>query len=288
MTSHVAATQRLCICADDFGMSPGINAAVLDLIARRNLSATGCLVLREAWPVGLPALRRVDAACVDIGLHLDLTPPRTAGAEEPGLGALVLRCYARSMPRARLRQTIAGQLARFEDGLGRAPAFVDGHRHVHQLPMVRELLLEELSRRYAAAPPWLRNTRPGAAAFKPRVIHALGGRALVRDAARRSIPTSRGLLGVYDFAGGVAGYRRRLLAWLSAARSGDVLMCHPSLAEDAGTPHHEARAAEYTVLAAMEFPWRDPRGGQVELMALSGGLHGLRTMCCPTHDTATR
>ncbi|WP_208513205.1 hypothetical protein [Variovorax paradoxus] len=129
----------------------------------------------------------------------------------------------------------------------------------------------DLPARYTAAPPWLRNTRPGATALKPRVIHALGGRALVHEAARRSIPTSRGLLGVYDFAGGVTGYRRRLLAWLSAARSGDVLMCHPSLAEDAGTPHHEARAAEYTVLAAMAFPWRDPRGGQVELMALSAG-----------------
>jgi predicted glycoside hydrolase/deacetylase ChbG (UPF0249 family) len=266
-----ARTQRLCICADDFGMSPGINAAVLDLIARGNLSATGCLVLREAWPRGLPALRRVDAARVDVGLHLDLTPPRSPRAGEPGLGPLILRCYTRSAPRRQLRQTIAEQLARFEDGLGRAPAFVDGHRHVHQLPMVRELLLEELSRRYTAAPPWLRNTRPGAAALKPRVIHALGGRALVHEAARRSIPTSRGLLGVYDFAGGVTGYRRRLLAWLSAARSGDVLMCHPSLAEDAGTPHHEARAAEYTVLAAMAFPWRDPSGGQVELMALSAG-----------------
>jgi predicted glycoside hydrolase/deacetylase ChbG (UPF0249 family) len=266
-----ARTQRLCICADDFGMSPGINAAVLDLIARRNLSATGCLVLREAWPRGLPALRRVDAARVDVGLHLDLTPPRTPRAEEPGLGPLILRCYTRSAPRRHLRQTIAEQLARFEDGLGRAPAFVDGHRHVHQLPMVRELLLEELSRRYTAAPPWLRNTRPGATALKPRVIHALGGRALVHEAAQRSIPTSRGLLGVYDFAGGVTGYRRRLLAWLSAARSGDVLMCHPSLAEDAGTPHHEARAAEYTVLAAMAFPWRDPHGGQVELTALSAG-----------------
>ncbi|KPU98308.1 hypothetical protein APR50_31570 [Variovorax paradoxus] len=275
MTLPAAVTQRLCICADDFGMSAGINAAVLDLIARRSLSATGCLVLREAWPWGLAALRRVDAARVDVGLHLDLTPPRAPGAEEPGLCPLVLRCYARSMPRARLRQTIAEQLSRFEEGLGRAPAFVDGHRHVHQLPMVRELLLEEISRRYAAAPPWLRNTRPGGLALKPRVIHALGGRALVREAARRAIPTSRGLLGVYDFAGGVAGYRRRLLAWLSAARSGDVLMCHPSLAEDAGTPHQEARAAEYTVLAGMAFPWRDPRGGQVELAALSAG--GLRT-----------
>ncbi|MFS2054851.1 ChbG/HpnK family deacetylase, partial [Variovorax sp. CT11-76] len=66
MTAPAAVTQRLCICADDFGMSAGINAAVLDLIARRNLSATGCLVLREAWPWGLPALRRVDAARVDV------------------------------------------------------------------------------------------------------------------------------------------------------------------------------------------------------------------------------
>jgi|UniRef100_UPI000D366EFB predicted glycoside hydrolase/deacetylase ChbG (UPF0249 family) len=271
MTAQAAPSQQLCLCADDFGMSAGINAAVLELIARRRLSATGCLVQRGAWRQGVGALRRVDAARADIGLHLDLTPPPAPGSDEPGLAPLLWRTYTRTASRRQLQQAIAEQLARFEDGVGRAPAFVDGHRHVHQLPVVRAALLDELSRRYGASPPWLRSTRPRAAqgSFKAHVIHALGGPALAREAARHATPTSGALLGVYDFAGGPAGYRQRMLGWLSAARSGDVLMCHPSMGDARATPHDRARVAEYTVLAALEFPWTSPTGARVTLAPLS-------------------
>lgn len=269
MTARAPGTQQLCICADDFGMSRGINAAVLDLIERRKLTATGCLVQREAWGLGLLSLRRVEPERADVGLHLDLTPPRVPGGDEPGLGALLLRTYTRSASRRCLQHVIADQLSRFEDGMGRPPAFVDGHRHVHQFPVVRRALLDELSSRYGAALPWLRNTRPrmaqGTGALKAHVIHALGGRALAREAARRSAPMSHALLGVYDFVGDAAGYRRRMLGWLAAARSGDVLMCHPSLDGAPATPHGEARIAEYTVLAAMDFPWTSPMGDRVAL-----------------------
>lgn len=273
MTTRAPEARHLCICADDFGMSPGVNAAVLALIERRKLSATGCLVQREAWTQGLPALRCVDRAQVDVGLHLDLTPPQVPGGDEPGLGPLLLRTFTRTASLPRLQRTIADQLARFEDDMGRPPAFVDGHRHVHQLPVVRRALLDEVSRRYGAAPPWLRNTRPravqGAVTLKAHVIHALGGRALARAAARSATPTSRALLGVYDFAGGHAGYRRRMLGWLSAARSGDVLMCHPGMSDTSITPHGEARMAEYAVLADIDFPWTTPTGDQVALAPLS-------------------
>lgn len=273
MTAHPGETQHLCICADDFGMRPGINAAVLDLIERRKLSATGCLVQREAWTQGVLALRRIDAKHVDVGLHLDLTPPLAPGGEEPGLGPLLLRTFTRTASRRRLQRDIADQLARFEDDMGRAPAFVDGHRHVHQLPVVRHALLDELAGRYAAAPPWLRNTRPrlarGASTLKAHVIHALGGRAFVREAARHSNPTSRALLGVYDFAGGHAGYAQRMRGWLAAARSGDVLMCHPSLGDGRATPHDGARIAEHAVLASLVFPWITPTGETVALAPLS-------------------
>jgi predicted glycoside hydrolase/deacetylase ChbG (UPF0249 family) len=52
-------------------------------------------------------------------------------------------------------------LNRFEDAMGRAPAFIDGHRHVHQFPVVRALLVEEIARRYPVSPPWVRATAPG-------------------------------------------------------------------------------------------------------------------------------
>mgnify|MGYP000073246266 CR=1 FL=1 len=36
------------------------------------------------------------------------------------------------------------QWARFCEALGRAPRFVDGHQHVHQFPVIRDALLQEM------------------------------------------------------------------------------------------------------------------------------------------------
>ena len=72
----------LCICADDFGMSAGINSAVLDLAEQGKISATGGMVRREAWLAGARMLRRLDPAQFDAGLHLDLTRLARAGAPD--------------------------------------------------------------------------------------------------------------------------------------------------------------------------------------------------------------
>lgn len=276
MSTHdggAAAPRYLCLCADDYGMSHGINAAVLDLIDRGRLSATSCLVQRKAWQAGLAALRQVDPHRIDVGLHLDLTPPADPGGAEPGLASLLARSYSRTASRKRLHAAIASQLSRFEDGMGRAPAHVDGHRHVHQFPVVRQLLVNELARRYGGAAPWLRNTAPraphGSDGRKARIIHALGGEGLRRAAAWQSIPMSNALLGVYGFEGGASAYRQRLHAWLGVARSGDVLMCHPSAGDAGAMPHDEARRAEYAVLAEVQFPWTSPHGDLIALATLS-------------------
>ncbi|MFX7329301.1 ChbG/HpnK family deacetylase, partial [Acinetobacter baumannii] len=55
-----------------------------------------------------------------------------------------------------LRDEIATQCALFEDATGRAPDYVDGHQHVHQLPQIREALVEVLVARYTGRLPRLR------------------------------------------------------------------------------------------------------------------------------------
>ncbi|WP_432730151.1 ChbG/HpnK family deacetylase [Variovorax sp. W6] len=245
----------LCICADDFGMSAGINSAVFDLAEQRKISATSGMVRREAWLAGAKVLRSLDPAEFDTGLHLDLTRPAHAGGPEPGLGGLLARTWSRTIFAPGLQADIRDQLTRFEDAMGRAPAFVDGHRHVHQFPVVRELLVEEIARRYPTSPPWVRNTAPGwrhgPDRLKARVIHALGGARLAALAKRRGIPMSSRLLGVYDFSGDIQRHEQRLSEWLAASRTGDVLMCHPSAGIMAGDPHGGARLREYTALRGL-------------------------------------
>ena len=249
------ATRYLCICADDFGMSAGINSAVFDLAEQGKITATSGMVHREAWEEGAKVLKLIDPARLDVGLHLDLTRPALAGGPEPGLLGLLARTYTRTVFAPRLQADIRDQLTRFEDAMGRAPVFVDGHRHVHQFPVVRELLVEEIARRYAASPPWIRNTAPGAqhgpGRLKARVIHALGGAQLAALAAQRGIPMSSRLLGVYDFSGDMQRHEQRLSEWLAACRTGDVLMCHPSAGILPGDPHGGARLREYAVLRGL-------------------------------------
>jgi hypothetical protein len=253
--SGIDDARTLCICADDFGLSEGINQAVLALIERGAVTATSCMVLRSAWLPGARRLRVLPAAQADVGLHLDLTAVDASPAEA-SLRGLVLRSLARQLDLKVVRAAIDAQLDRFEQAMGRAPAHVDGHRHVHQLPGVREQLVQALSTRYTNAPPWLRSTRPaGPSAMVPakqRLIHALGGRGLEALARRRGMPMSRHLLGVYGFDGGREAYRQRLQAWLTHGGDGDVLVCHPSVRAVDGDAVGEARVQELSALALLK------------------------------------
>ena len=243
----------LCICADDFGLSEGINDATLELVDRQKISAIGCMVRRNAWHAGSLALRHLDVEQVDIGLHLDLDFPATSGGRDSSLASLIALAYLGLLQGNRLRDEIRFQLASFEDRMGRAPDFIDGHRHVHQLPGVRDLLVCETASRYRGALPWVRNTAPPGARQLPRtkadVIHALGGRALRKLAAQHGIPMNRALLGVYAFPAG--DYAFEFGQWLDRCGSGDVLMCHPSRGGLPAAPHDESRRREYLLLRTL-------------------------------------
>jgi chitin disaccharide deacetylase len=253
---------RLAVCADDFGLSGGINEAIVDLVGKGRLSAFSCLVDAPAFRPGAARLAPL-AGRADIGLHLNFTESFGEHAPRFSLPAVIGRAYARLLAPGAIRAEIRRQLDCFEDACGFAPHHVDGHQHVQQLPVVREALLAELEARYPAARPWLRNGLPPPASgllslfahdrLKPVVLGTLGARALMRDAARRGFATNRHLLGVYDFTGSAADYAARLGRWLAQAGDGDLLMTHPGLGEQAGDPIAAARRREYEVLGGETF-----------------------------------
>jgi predicted glycoside hydrolase/deacetylase ChbG (UPF0249 family) len=249
-------TRRIAICVDDFGLHAGINQAVLRLAELERLNAVGCMVGAPGWRKGSVLLGQLDPDRIDIGLHLDFTEyPIDREARLP-LSQIILQAYARRLDRTRVGREIASQLDAFEAAAGRPPDYVDGHQHVHQLPVIRELLIDALNKRAQPAParrPWLRSTRapkaPGTA-LKPRIIEALGAHTLSRQALAAGYGQNAHLLGVYDFAGDAQRYRALMARWLAAASDGDVLMCHPSLASGAvADPLIDARTREYDQLA---------------------------------------
>jgi predicted glycoside hydrolase/deacetylase ChbG (UPF0249 family) len=249
--TQLSAARQLAICCDDFGLHGGVNAAVQQLAEMGRVQATGCLVGGPGWAGSAPLLRRLADSGVEIGLHLDFTEfPLLAGSRRR-LPGLILASLMHRLDRQALGDEIRAQLDAFERHLGRPPAFVDGHQHVHQLPQIRLQLLDELDRRYPAPRPWLRSTRAGPGAPpKARLIEALGAGGLAALARRRGYRQNRHLLGVYDFRGGAARYRELLGGWLAGAANADLLMCHPSLEWHNGDASSDARRAEFDVLSA--------------------------------------
>ena len=225
------APRRLAICADDFGLAQGINQAVLALARQGRISATSCMVGAPQWRAGARALGDVDPVRLDVGLHLDLTEFPRDTRLRLSLRQWLARSHLHQVPRDILRAEIACQLDAFEEALGRPPTHVDGHQHVHQLPVVREELLAALEQRYGERRPWLRSTRrPPGESFggKAWLIETLGGTGLARLAHAKGYRQNGHLLGVYDFRGGAQRYLALLGTWLAAAADGDLLMCHPA------------------------------------------------------------
>lgn len=247
----------IAVCIDDYGLHRGVNDAAVALVQAGRASAIGVMVAGPAWAEGVPALRALAPETVDVGLHLDLTEHTLSpGGRRPlwhwMAGAALL-------PRVRraVRREIEGQLDAFVAAMGRLPAYVDGHRHVHQMPGVREELLAALVARRGAARTWLRNARPAPAVpwcgGKPWLLATLGAGGLRRRARRAGWLQNAHLLGVYDFRADASGYLALARRWLRAAGPCDLWMCHPATTAAAGDPIAAARVAEYQALASPEF-----------------------------------
>jgi predicted glycoside hydrolase/deacetylase ChbG (UPF0249 family) len=257
-TSPPPATTPILLCADDFGMSAAINAAIIDLAAMGRLSATSCMSGGRAFArdalhlAGLP---------IEHGLHLNLTESLGGDGFFQSLPRLISNCYARRIDSKRIRSAIECQLDAFESALEKAPDYVDGHQHVHQLPIVRECLVDILLRRYPKRLPWLRSTRagrmrdmPAGCRMKAALIEFLGAHSLQALARRHGFGTNAHLLGVYGFDGGEPRFAALLDGWIGAAVADDLIMCHPALGADPADPLNRQRCAEHAVLSGAFMP----------------------------------
>ncbi len=232
---------RLILCADDYGLAPGVSRAIVRLLAAGRLSATSCMSVGQAWPFQASALRpHLDTA--DIGLHLTLTDHAPLGTMPalaplgrlPSVGRLLALALTGRLDRTEIARELERQLDAFERALGRAPAFLDGHQHVHQFPVIRDLVIELWQRRLSGTRPWMRvcneswgaTLRRGLEAPKARLITALG-RSLRQRTQAAGIPTNDRFAGIHDFSGRAA-YAVLFEDFLRCSDKGTLLvMCHP-------------------------------------------------------------
>jgi predicted glycoside hydrolase/deacetylase ChbG (UPF0249 family) len=247
--------RRWVVCADDFALDHGAIEATLALIKLGRVTATSVLVDSPNWKAAAPDLKAVSDSA-DVGLHLNLTESLDgrSSATWP-LPLLLLQSTLRLLPRWRVRNMVERQLDAFADAFGRLPDFVDGHQHVHQLPIVREVLIECVLAREPKSLPWLRICLPldHDENYKARIIGMLGAASLLELAQIQGFPASGRLVGVYGFDLHRDAYLGKVRKWLDAGPDGAVFMCHPSSKTSPKDPIGAARRMELGVLAGQSY-----------------------------------
>jgi len=236
-----ATPRRFWLCADDYGIAPGVNAAIRDLVARRRLNATSVMVLAPSFSrAEAHALAALNAGeqRVAIGLHLTLTAPLgpltkdyaplAAGACLPVATTLRLALQQR-LDVAALTREFRAQFEAFANAFGRPPDFVDGHQHVQLFPQVRQAVLETAS--WIAPTAWLRQCG-GSLPLHRRLTDPKGllidwlSREFRARARNLGIATNPAFAGTYTYRANV-NFAAIFPGFLEGLPEGGLVMCHP-------------------------------------------------------------
>ena len=265
------ATRRIWLCADDYGISPGVNRGIRELIERGRLNATSVMVVGPA--IGRDDVRALQEAVATgphcaIGLHATLTAPfhpvtmhyRPLRDEQfLPLGKMLRAGLLRRLDPEMVRAELAAQIAAFAKLFGRPPDYVDGHQHVQTFPQVRNAFLAAVK---AGAPnAWVRQSgriRPLAQRLdspKAVLLDTLSA-GFRKRASRQGITFNPGFAGAYDF-NKTADFGVLMAGFLAGLPDGGLIMCHPGHVDDvliSLDPFTDQRAREYAFLASDAFP----------------------------------
>ncbi|MBV8799606.1 MAG: ChbG/HpnK family deacetylase [Alphaproteobacteria bacterium] len=254
-------TRNIVLCADDYGLSPGISRGIRQLLQVNRLSATSCMVVYPEFPADGHLLRPF-VATIDAGLHFTLTRDRS-------LASVLAAGWLRRLSRDKVRRELQHQLDIFESVIGRPPHYIDGHQHVHLLPGVREIVAEAAANIGA----YLRLTHePLTPAMfgRPAPISSAylswASGPLARLAAAQGVRTNHGFRGVRSFNESVP-FRQLFRKMIDGAADATIVMCHPGHVDEAlkaRDPIHRQREEESAYLASDDFP-RDLSAASLQL-----------------------
>jgi chitin disaccharide deacetylase len=263
--------RRIWLCADDYGISAGVNRGIRDRLARGRLNATSVMVVGGA--IGRDEVEALKAATAvaprsAIGLHVTLTAPfqpltmhfRPVHDGQFLPFAKLLRAgLARRLDGEIIRTEVMVQLKAFGELFARPPDFVDGHQHAQLFPGVRDGFLDAVKEVVPSA--WVRQSgRQGSLAKRlndPKALFLDLLSAQFRSrAARAALAVNPGFAGAYDFSR-APDFAPLMAQFLDELPEGGVIMCHPGFVDEALIsldPFTIQREREHAYLAGEQFP----------------------------------
>ena len=262
--------RRIWLCADDYGISRSVNAAIRELILRGRINATSVMTAAPHFDAAeAEALDELNSGIkrAALGLHVALTAPFKPTSEGFAplshghflpLQKMTRVAVTRQLNLERLVIEIAMQVQAFVMAFGRPPDFIDGHQHVHLFPQVRDAALKVAAQ--AAPEAWVRQCgRPRSARRlrdRKELLLDILSVGFRRKARQLGVATNPAFAGAYNFVGkpDFAALFPRFLAGLP---DGGLIMCHPGIVDaelKRLDPLTHQREREFAYLNSADFP----------------------------------
>ena len=264
------AERRIWLCADDYGISRSVNAAIRELIEHGRLNSTS--VMTAAPHFDAAEAKSLDAlnsgvTRATLGLHVTLTGPFKPLSEgfRPlshghflPLNKMMRAAMTRRLDPALLVIEIAAQVEAFVMAFGRPPDFLDGHQHVHLFPQVRDAMLKVAAQ--AAPRAWVRQCGRARGAerlhLKKELVLDVLSLDFRRKARRLGVATNPAFAGAYDF-DGKRKFASLFPRFLTGLPDGGLIMCHPGFVDaelKRLDPLTHQREHEFAYFNSDEFP----------------------------------
>lgn len=272
----MAEANKIIICADDYAQNNAISEGILALAEAKRINAISCLVNSDTWIDAHQGLNKVKNTCL-IGLHFNLTLgqalssewKKQVGTSFSSLPQLLQNVYLGRLDRKVVTAEIVAQLEAFTSVMQVEPQFIDGHQHIHQLPIIRDALLAVYSKFKLTS--FFRNTSNDWRDFfclesfpKCQLIALLGGRVFKRRLVQQLIPSNTSFAGIYNFSK-ASDYPYYFKRFLTKSKDGGLIMCHPgNESNDVSDPLHQYRHFELNYLMSDAF-LRDLEDNSVQL-----------------------
>jgi predicted glycoside hydrolase/deacetylase ChbG (UPF0249 family) len=259
--------KHIVLCADDYGLNASVSQGIIDLLQRKRLSAVSCLTTSPLWPEEAPRLKPFREQ-VDLGLHFNLTegkPLSLAYRERYGdqflpLSRLIIQAFLRKWELSLIEAECQAQLDRFVAELGFLPDFIDGHQHIHQLPVIRDAVLRVYEKSLRSKKAYLRSVGNMVSSagvwskIKQTIIYLCGSAAFQSLLKKHAIPHNRTFAGIYSFPE-AHQYPQLFPLFLKKSADQGLIMCHPGLntSLDESDAIAQARFQEYSYLVGEQF-----------------------------------
>lgn len=268
--------KKIVICADDYAYSTQASKAIRELLLKNKINATSCMTDTKFWIKEAKNLKKEINKTKNnnlIGLHFTLTEQVNSKHfirscfknKNISLLELLIRSKLRLVSFDKIYEILNYQYNAFIKEFNKQPDFIDGHQHIHQFPVVRDVFIKFYKdNKLVSNNCFLRTTYPlygSKDLLKQIIIKASGSKIFARLIKKNNIPTNIGFSGLYKLKSeSYENIRSCYKYFFSEVKHNSLIMCHPGLQADRSEGEGEGldeiatrRVLEYKYFISKDF-----------------------------------